>query len=175
MLTQEKLKELLSYDPETGLFTWIKARSRRIKVGRIAGTKHCCGYTSISIDRVPMLAHRLAFLHETGSMPIEIDHINGVRSDNRWINLRSASHAENIRNTGMFSHNSSGHRGVYLRKDTNKWQAQIKLHGKHISLGCFDNPEDAALARDTAAKQIHGDFFRASDKEAFISNYKGVI
>ena len=168
ILTQADLKEVLNYSLESGEFTWLKANSNRVKVGCIAGTNHIAGYISISLNGKLYLAHRLAYLYVNGCMPIhEIDHVNSVRNDNRWANLRDATHAENIRNTRMFAHNTSGARGVYLRKDTGKWQAQIKLHGKHISLGCFDTAKEASDVRNAKAKEIHGNFYRATSEETF--------
>ena len=161
ILTQEQLKSILHYDQKTGIFTWRIRSSNRVKIGMAAGTKHIMGYVSISIDKKPYLSHRLAWLYVHGYMPTnEIDHINGVRNDNRILNLREANHAENIRNTGMYSHNTSGYRGVYFRKDTNKWQSQTKLHGKHISLGSFDTAIEASKAYESYVLINHGVFHR---------------
>lgn len=168
ILTQAELKSFLHYSPISGEFTWLTNTSHRVKVGRIAGTSHTAGYVAITLNRKQYLAHRLAHLYMNGCMPIyEIDHVNSVRNDNRWANLRNATHAENIRNTRMFAHNTSGARGVYLRKDTGKWQAQIKVHGKNMALGSFKTIEQASNARNAKAKEIHGDFYRATGEETF--------
>lgn len=82
MLTQERLKELLKYDPETGLFTWI-SRKPKVKLNTIAGYKTKRGYILIGVDRVYYFGHRLAFFYMTGQWPKEvIDHINCIKSDN---------------------------------------------------------------------------------------------
>lgn len=166
ILSQAELSARLHYDPETGLFRWKTSSSNRIKVGGIAGTAHNAGYVSICINSRLYLAHRLAFLYLEGVLPSdEIDHINGVRNDNRWANLRHATHAQNLKNTSTFSHNTSGMRGVYRRKDTGRWQAQIKLGGKNIALGCFDTSEEASRVREITAQRLFGDFYRVTGRE----------
>lgn len=161
MITQDELKEFLQYDAETGIFTWLKRTSNRVKIGAVAGTKHCAGYVSISLNGKLYLAHRLAWLYTHGELPKhEIDHINGKRNDNRILNLRQATHKQNLYNTGMFSHNSSGIRGVFQRKDTGKWQAQTKENGRHKSLGCYKTAELAAAAYQDYAQRTFGEFRR---------------
>jgi hypothetical protein len=101
-LTQERLKEILHYDPETGMWTWIKERKyMNILVGSIAGTVKSNGYLYIGIDRKQYRASRLAFLYMTGKLPPdEVDHKNRVRLYNRWSNLRLVTHSENQQNKG---------------------------------------------------------------------------
>lgn len=169
MLTQEELKKYLNYDSETGLFTWLIANSIRVKINSEAGCRQNTGHVLIGINKQKFLAHRLAYLYMTGEFPENyIDHINGITDDNRWVNLRPATHKENIRNTGMYAHNTSGSRGVYFRKDTKRWQAQVKLLGKHISLGCFGTLELASIARDTAVRKIYGEFFHETNKDTLV-------
>src|SRR5258708_7110488 len=100
MITQERLRELLTYDPETGIFRWKKERNHYVKAGKIAGFKHIVhGYMHIKIDYVLYRSHALAWLYVTGEFPvyphIQIDHRNSKRDDNRFENLRKATHAQN--------------------------------------------------------------------------------
>lgn len=159
MLTQAELKSILSYDEITGIFTWLTRTSNRIKIGATAGARHNAGYVSIGINGELYLAHRLAWLYVHGNFPEdEIDHINGDRGNTSFANLRAATHQENICNTGMYSHNTSGYRGVTWRKDTNKWQAQVKEGSKHIALGCYETAELASEAYQSYTKKSFGKF-----------------
>ena len=99
MLTQERLKQLLNYDPETGIFTRIISVSSNALKGDIAGWINGHGYRQLSIDYKKYDCHRLAFLYMLGKLPNEeVDHINHIRSDNRWINLREVTRHENKKN-----------------------------------------------------------------------------
>lgn len=141
-LTQEYLKELLNYDPETGLFTWKVARSNVVKVGGKAGTlSH--GYISINIDKRRYGASQLAFLYMTGSIPKLVDHINLDRADNRWKNLRAADRSINARNRKAAG--VSKIIGVYPSKG--KWSVRIRDNGTYPSFGCYKNKHDAIMAR----------------------------
>jgi|JI9StandDraft_2_1071091.scaffolds.fasta_scaffold13570_7 hypothetical protein len=146
MLTQERLKQLLSYDPEMGVFTWNISKGSRAQVGSTAG---CIGarYSTIGIDGRNYMIHVLAWLYTTGSFPEnEIDHINGDGFDNRWINLRSATRKENMENTSLFSSNSSGYRGVTWYEKNMKWGAIACHNGKRYFAGLFETKEQAAVA-----------------------------
>ena len=91
MITQSELKELLNYDPATGVFTWLVSRGR-VKASSVAGHVHSRGYIVIMVDGRRHLAHRLAFVYMTGTFPDDqVDHINEIKADNRWINLREAT------------------------------------------------------------------------------------
>lgn len=98
MLTQDRLKELLHYDEDTGMFTWIVSTARCVKVGDIAGSKNGKGYLHIMVDKRIYLAHRLAFLYVHGRFPEFTDHINWIRDDNRISNLREVTQQENNQN-----------------------------------------------------------------------------
>ena len=150
MLTQTKLKEILYYDPETGLFTWLILAGKRVKIGDIAGSL-CQGYLSIMIYGKSYKAHRLAFLYMTGSWPKEqIDHINHVRDDNRWINLREATNQENCKNQSRSKNNTSGVCGVIWHKQHKKWMAYIMTDSKQKHLGLFVDKLEAICARKSA-------------------------
>lgn len=162
MLTQERLKELLHYDPESGVFTWLHTRSV-VWAGDIAGTLKNDGYIVISIDGVRYGAHRLAFLYMTGSMPdVEVDHKNCVKADNRWVNLRLASRSENCLNRGMLGHNKSGHKGVSWNSNKRRWIARAQINGKPIHIGAFKSLEEAAKAYEVFAISRYGDFAHMS-------------
>ena len=154
MLTQSRLKELLNYDPDTGVFAWLVKPSKRVNVGAIAGCVMVIGYREIGIDGKSYYAHRLAFLYMTGAWPIDqLDHRNGIRDDNRWDNLREATNAENCQNQVMPCTNKSGFMGV--SRFRNKWRARIKIAGREKHLGFFDAPEDARAAYLAAKVEHH--------------------
>ena len=151
MITQEVLKEIFCYYPDTGLFV------RRS--GRYAGVagSNTSRYVDVSIGNRMFQAHRLAWLYVYGSFPKgAIDHINGDKRDNRLFNLREATRSENGCNRGKGKANSSGFKGVDLW--CGKWRARIKKHGKSVFLGYFEIAEKAHEAYCDAAKEIHGNF-----------------
>lgn len=154
-LTAERLRECLTYNPETGLFHWKEAR-RGLYVGDQAGCLAKHGYIFIRIDDRLYTGHRLAWLYVTGEWPKKnIDHINRVRSDNRFCNLREANQTENNQNMAVRSDNTSGHTGVYWCKTSLKWYSRIRVNGKKVSLGYFHSKEEAIAARDEAKLKHH--------------------
>ena len=157
-LTAEKLRELLHYDPETGIFTWKVSTSNGVKVGDITGCPSGPGYLGIRLQRRLHSAHRLAWLYVYGRWPKgQIDHINRNRTDNRICNLREVSHKQNNQNRSKAGNNTSGHTGVVWHKQRSKWQATIKHNQKNVSLGLFTNLEDAVAARKAAEKLYWAD------------------
>lgn len=156
-LTTERLRELLRYDPETGIFTWKAHTGQGVhtKSGDIAGHLHSRKYIHIQVGNVIYKAHRLAWLYVTGTWPVEnIDHINGNRSDNRIDNLREATDAENIQNQRHATiKNASGIMGV--RKGSASWHARITVNKKPIHIGCFSTPELAHQAYLEAKRIYH--------------------
>jgi hypothetical protein len=152
------LSNLLKYDRDTGRFTWKVARTNKIKVGDEAG---CLigGYRIINVGYIDYRAHQLAWLFSYGEWPSkDIDHINGVRDDNRIANLRLATPTENARNQRKGKRNTSGFKGVSFCKKTQKWSAHIQANGKSRRLGRFETPEEAHAAYCTAAKEFFGEF-----------------
>lgn len=148
MITQDQLKEQLHYNHETGIFTWIISKGRLCKVGNVAGSLNKTGYINLIIDKKSYKAHRLAWLYTYGNNPtIEIDHINGIKSDNKILNLRSVSHVENMKNKPKYKNNKSGFTGVSWCKRLNKWQVDIAINGKTKYLGVFVNLSDAVKRR----------------------------
>ena len=155
MITKDFLHEILDYDQETGVFRWKKRTSMSIKVGDIAGRAYKVGYRVIKIKRVLYLAHRLAWLYMKGEWPNEvIDHINGVRDDNRLSNLRSVSRSVNAQNQKKATaSNKAGLLGV--SKKDGRYRAQITLNKKSTHIGCYDNPIDAYEACLSKKREIH--------------------
>lgn len=154
-LTAERLRQLLDYDPESGLFTWVFNRPR-CKAGAIAGCENDRGYISIGVDGKFYLAHRLAFLWMTDEWPqYQVDHINHVKTDNRWANLSNATNQENQRNAPLRSDNKTGITGVYLSPKTNKYHAYITVDRVNIQLYSGDSFDEACTARKAAEKE-HG-------------------
>lgn len=155
-MTHERLLELLYYEPDTGVFTWKINRAGTAKAGRVAGTKHVKNYLQIRVQGRVYRAHRLAWFYVYGVWPAaDIDHINGLRDDNRIANLRQATSAENHQNRKKYNTNTSGHTGVYWEKCASKWRARLMINGKYLHLGMFDSIEAAIAARITAKSTYH--------------------
>lgn len=152
-LTQARLKELLHYNPDTGIFTHIKRRAGTV-FGSVAGTVTYQGYIQISIHNTSYPAHRLAFLYVEGAFPPhEVDHENHIRSDNAWSNLRHATTTTNNRNKSIQSNNTSGTTGVYWCKAQCKWQVIIGVDSRHIYGGRFTDKQEAIAKRKQLEKQ----------------------
>lgn len=153
-LSADRLRELLHYDPETGVFTRLATKG-----GNLAGTPAgfpVKGYTHIGVSGGTYLAHRLAWLHMTGEWPThEIDHINRDGQDNRWGNLRPANRAENMQNQGVARDSKTGVKGVTWHSAGKKWCANIRHQGKLHYLGLFDDIAGAAAAYAAAATVLH--------------------
>lgn len=157
-LTQEELKSILSYDPETGVFLWI--RSFRGKKRNEAGSLDHYGYVNIRCFKRLYKAHRLAWLYVYGSLPDgELDHVNGDPGDNRISNLRIATRLQQCTNTKIRSNNTTGFKGV--SRANGRFVAFIK-NGKSKYLGAFDTPEQASEAYALAAREAFGEFARVS-------------
>lgn len=161
--TIDQLRNLLTYDPETGRLFW-KERPRSMfpsirswncwntkYAGRETGlTQDGYGYLRIKIFNQQHGVHRIAWALVHGLWPDVVDHINGNPGDNRLVNLRSVSSSVNSRNQKMHSSNSSGITGVSWNNQREKWLAHIRVEGKQYSLGLFENKMDAARAREEA-------------------------
>ena len=156
ILTQDRLKELLSYDPESGVFVRIKTTSKKIKIGAVAGTFRPDGYQVITINGAKFLAHRLAWLYMAGAFPPDqIDHIDQNPSNNRFNNLRAVTGSENQHNRKMTCTNTSGFKGVSYDKPGKKWKANIALNSVLKHLGLFLTPEEASAAYLAAQRIYH--------------------
>jgi hypothetical protein len=145
-LTQDQLKAILEYDPETGHFTWRVRRNQHAQVGDRAGTISLHGYRRINLGRKLYMAHRLAVFYMTGAWPeADTDHRRGDRDDNRWEKLRPLSRSENMQNLqGAHRDNKTGFLGVAASRD--RYAAHIRYGGKNRYLGTFNTPEDAHAA-----------------------------
>lgn len=151
-LTAERLRELLSYDPETGLFVRRVALSRRSRVGDVVGSRHLKGYLYICVDGERHRAQRLAWLHAHGEWPKGVvDHRNGVPDDNRLINLRDTTQAKNVLN----QRRASDFKGVHFRGDVKRWRALIQIEGQSKHLGYFVSEQEARAAYLAAKRQHH--------------------
>lgn len=161
MITAEQVREILDYDPATGVFVWRKRISQKSVVGRKAGTLNKGGYVVISIYGHRYYAHRLAVLHMTGTWPPHgVDHRNRNPSDNSWVNLRQADQTSNNGNMRRPRHNRSGMKGVYWDSHRDKWHAQISIANRSKSLGRFSDIRDAQAAYAKAALEHFGEFAR---------------
>jgi len=153
MLTQKLLHEYFSYDPLSGQFTCIKLASKKARIGDVMGslsTAYNRGYVRIGFQNKVYLAHKLAWLYVYGDWPIELDHINHNRADNRISNLRLVTHSDNMKNQRKCKNNTSGVTGVNWDKQTNKWRAEIMVNRKGIKLGRFTELQDAIQIRKQA-------------------------
>lgn len=153
-LSAERARELLHYDPETGSLAWKISPSKKVRAGAVAGSI-VDGYVAVGIDKVLHKGHRVAWLISNGSWPRGfIDHIDGVRSNNRLANLREATPLLNQQNHRRAQSNSStGVMGVFPKGE--RFLTRIKVFGKAKHLGVYDTPEEAHQAYLTAKRQLH--------------------
>ena len=161
MITQEELKSLFDYDPNTGKFIRKVATTNSVKVGDIAGGLNQRGYVVIWTNGRSYLAHRLAWLYVYGEFPeLNIDHINHDITDNRISNLRQATQLQNVWNSKIKNSSETGVKGV--TKDKRKkstFYARCRVNGEHVYLGAFSTKEDAGKAYDDFARSLHGEFY----------------
>lgn len=152
-LDSTRLREVLYYCPQAGVFTWRLSR-QKVKAGSVAGTTNSRGYCRITVLGQAYAAHRLAWLYVHGAWPTDqIDHINGVRNDNRIENLRDVSAAANSQNQRQ-PQGDNPFLGVSLVRNKNRWIARLRLDGEQRYIGCYATPEEARAAY-IAAKRIH--------------------
>ena len=161
-LTAERLREVLNYDPETGVFT-RRISSSRWRIGTIAGGSGGDDYLKIRVDGRRYRAHRLAFLYMLGRWPFtDADHIDCDKANNVWSNLREASTSQNLANMRRPSNNTSGFKGVSFRKDTGKWLASIRVDGIRYHLGYYRTAEKAHSRYMIVARIAFAEFARAA-------------
>jgi hypothetical protein len=180
--TQEYLKECFDYNPETGKLYWKERPLQHFsKISQYKGTnKRLCGkeinskmkfgYLQVKLDSVNYRLHRIIWKWYYGEDPIDlIDHVNGIRDDNRICNLREATHFENNRNLSVLQkNNTSGYTGVSLSKEIarkNKWIAYIMVDGKVKNLGSYATKEEAISVRRKAAIEYYGEFYADIDEK----------
>lgn len=148
--SQVFLNELFRYEPETVFLSWKVSKASAARIGGKVGCINENGYLRVTIDYVSYTVHRIIYKMTHGVDPIHIDHINGVRDDNRIENLRSVTVSENSRNQKKSKANTSGHTGVYRCRRSNKWYTQITINFKTKTLGYFHDKQDAIKARKQA-------------------------
>lgn len=166
---RERLLELLSYDRETGILTWRQrnpssfngdAPSRSLQAvrwnslygGKIAGGGRNGEYLRLTIDGLHHLAHRVIWKMETGDDPIQIDHVDGDKTNNRFLNFRNVMHAVNMRNKSLYANSKSGFPGVEYHERDKVWRVKIGVDGAQIQLGSFQTKEEAIACRIGAQK-----------------------
>jgi hypothetical protein len=157
-ITQEELKELLLYEPETGLFWWLVPKQGR-NIERPAGTESEYGYRSITIEGYSYSYHRLAFFYMTGEWPPEyVDHKDGNARNNRWDNLRLATAQQNAQNKKRKFNSFTGIKGVVKDFRSDTWHVHMKIDNNVISRGPFYNYQDACKEYDRLAGEGFGEF-----------------
>lgn len=160
IITAARLCEVLHYNPETGIFTWLIATGPRCRVGERAGAffRDRRPRRMIGIDGKYRAEHKLAWLWMTGEWPVhEIDHIDNNATNNRWRNLRPATREQNTQNARRRRDNTSGYKGVSPHEG--RYAARVQTNGKRKFLGYFDTPEEAYAAVCKAAQAAHGEFY----------------
>lgn len=169
---QSYLIQCFEYDPLTGVLRWRARPQDHFKSDRIAARWNaefagkpagfiCAthGYAMCAVMHTRYRVHRIVWKMMTGDEPDSIDHINGRQTDNRWANLRSCTHGQNMQNcTHQRSNNTSGAKGVHPCKG--RWRAMIRIEGKSTHIGIFDTVEEASRAYRAAAERTFGEFAR---------------
>lgn len=154
----DRIRELLSYDPETGYLRWRTTHHYRCVAGQMAGSLMTIGYLTIAIDGCKIYAHHIAWAIVTGKWPKQIDHKDGNRRNNKWSNLRKATNHQNQANKKKYL----GFLPKGVRKSRKVYCAQISVNGQYMYLGTFKTPESAHQAYVEAAQKYFCDFARAS-------------
>ena len=155
-LTADFLRHLLHYDPLTGDWIWVNPpATSKLRRGDSAGSITGKGYLQIMIKGRSYYASRLAFLYMLGEWPsAKVDHKNRITYDDRWENLREATHSQNMANRGLSRNNTSGVIGVCWNRADRKWMVRVN----NIYLGSYDAIEEATAVRDKFAAEWHGEF-----------------
>ena len=154
-ICQKVLKDILHYNPLTGIFTWKAKIAGKVSIGQRAGSLNKeSGYRFIRIFNKRYREHRLAFLYMQGFMPEQVDHLNHKRDDNSWKNLQESNSTDNGKNHPRTKRNATGVVGVSLRED-GKYIARIYVNKKHVFLGVFCDSASAKEAR-LRANKLHG-------------------
>lgn len=161
-LTVKRLKEILLYNPNSGVFVWRVAPCRSVQAGQVAGRLSNRGYIQIGISCRVYSAHRLAWFYTYGVWPAkDLDHKDRNKQNNAICNIREASQSENKANVEMHRDNTSGVKGVSWDSQRQKWRAQIGFRGKYMYLGLFNSKDNAAAAYRAKAIKLFGKFAHA--------------
>jgi len=160
ILTIDRLKQMLAYNPDTGVLTWATSPKYDIAVGSKAGCyRKIDGYECVRLDGKLYLAHRIAWFYVHGAWPShELDHVNGKRTDNHMANLRLATRVQNSGNTRPHKDSETGFKGVSIYKRSGKFRARLR----NKTIGYFDTPEQAHAAYMAVAQKHFGEFARAA-------------
>ncbi len=157
----ERLRELFRYEPETGLLWRIQSIHGCCRLDKPTGSPGKYGYLVCTVDQWTLGVHRIAWAMHYGRWPdLDIDHINGITSDNRISNLRNTTGSQNSINQRMRSNNTSGVKGVCWAKKSSKWRAQITVNQRVKYIGEFGSIDDAKAAYEKAAIEHYGEFMR---------------
>lgn len=161
--SQDLLKELLTYDPSTGVFVWRVKPCPRIHAGTVAGAPDHKGYMKVAIQGVAYLANRLAWMYVYGVDPgeMQVDHRDRNRGNNCIDNLRLATNSQNCQNKpagAQQSNSASGLKGITYHSRLKKWRARVQVSGRRVSLGCYETKEAAAYAMRARREELHGEF-----------------
>lgn len=166
-LTQEQVKKVLDYNPETGIFTWkfrptVSLHINSRFLGKEAGSVDSKGYIVIEINSCAYKAHRLAWLYINGNWPKDqIDHADLNKKNNSILNLREADRSQNSQNFSITRRNTSGYKGINILPSGN-YKAEIICNGEWFYLGVYPDKESAHAAYCKAAKELHGEFARTA-------------
>ena len=158
MITQNTLREEFSYNASTGLFHVLKHNQNSSrKIGDVVGSLKQNGYLNIYLNKKIYLAHRLAWLYVYGQLPkLQIDHINGIKTDNRISNLRLSTASQNAQNqTKAKATNKTNLLGVRKKPNKNVFEASIKVNGKNVYIGCFKTAQLAHEAYINRKRELH--------------------
>ncbi len=168
-LSQSRLKRLLTYNPNTGDFFWLprenaspqwNGRYGNTKAGSNIRSRGHIYYRKINIGGNIYSAHRLAFFYMTGEIPKGVDHIDGNSLNNAWSNLRPANQSQNMANSRLGAHNTTGYKGVHFHKKNKCYVAYISVNRRRQHLGCFATAKEAHEAYKKAATERFGEFAR---------------
>ena len=156
----QMLRTRLEYNPKTGVLMWRNGKRKNC----LAGSVNSHGYSYLKVNGRVYKCHRIAFLFAFGRWPAIVDHINGVRTDNRISNLREVTQSQNRMNARRRSDNTSGFTGVKWKSNHGKWCAEIKVNGRIITIGYFDDQQSALAARRDAEVQHFGECSYATSR-----------
>lgn len=160
MIDISYIRSLFKYDPASGILFWDVKRPK-VVLGAEAGSTSSTGYKRVTVDGRSYKVHRIIWAIQTGEWPSsDIDHIDGVRDNNKWSNLRLASKSQNGMNRKRTNSNTSGVKGVYWHSRASKWAAQVKLNRKVYYIGLFDSIDVAKEHVEKKRAELHCEFSR---------------
>jgi hypothetical protein len=157
-MTKDQLHELFEY--KNGQLFWKISLSRRVNIGNKAGCLTNTGYLSVQINKKIYRLHKIVFAMHYGYLPKIVDHINGIKNDNRIENLREANACQNNVNIGIRKDNTSGSKNVRWHKSNKKWRVEVRINKKRINFGAYDDLELADLVAQEARDKYHKEFAR---------------